>query len=63
MSKEEKKDKKHDVIVIGAGLAGLTAAIYLGKRNLNVLVLEATKRVGGRVKTDRKDAATRIVTD
>ena len=55
MSKEEKKDKKHDVIVIGAGLAGLTAAIYLRKRNLDVLVLEATERPGGRVKTDEKE--------
>lgn len=52
MSKEGKTDRKQDVIIIGAGLAGLTAAIHLRKKNLNVLVLEATDRVGGRVKTD-----------
>ncbi len=38
-----------DVIVIGAGLAGLQAAIMLQDEGVNVLVLEARDRVGGRV--------------
>lgn len=40
------------VVVVGAGLAGLTCAIYLQRSGVNVTVLEASDRVGGRVKTD-----------
>ena len=38
-----------DVIVIGAGAAGLAAARSVGRRTLRVLVLEARDRIGGRV--------------
>jgi monoamine oxidase len=41
------------VIVIGAGLAGLSAAHTLSEAGLDVLVLEARRRVGGRVRTLR----------
>ena len=44
-----------DVLVIGAGLAGLTCARRLHDRTLDVLVLEASDRVGGRVRTDTVD--------
>ncbi len=40
-----------DVVVLGAGLAGLTAALHLQKEGLSVIVLEAQNRVGGRVWT------------
>ena len=40
------------VVVVGAGLAGLTCAIYLQRNGAQVTVLESSDRVGGRVKTD-----------
>lgn len=43
----------HDVIVIGAGLAGLAAARDLDRAGLDVAVLEARGRVGGRVHSHR----------
>ena len=43
----------HDVIVIGAGMAGLAAANNLNENGYDVIVLEAQDRVGGRILTDR----------
>lgn len=43
-----------DVVVIGAGLAGLTAARELGNAGLEVLVLEARDRLGGRICTEER---------
>lgn len=45
----------HDVIVVGAGLAGLRAATVLAEAGLDVLVLDASDAVGGRQRTDRVD--------
>jgi monoamine oxidase len=44
----------HDAIVVGAGVAGLTAARLLSREGRRVVVLEARDRVGGRVWTDRR---------
>ena len=43
---------KQDVIIVGAGLAGLSAAVHLHHAGRNVLLLEASDRAGGRIKTD-----------
>ena len=46
---------RYDTIVVGAGVAGLTAASLLARSGQRVVVLEARDRVGGRVWTDRAD--------
>ena len=44
-------ERDADVIVVGAGLAGLNAALELSDAGKDVLVLEASNRAGGRVYT------------
>ena len=39
---------RYDVVVIGAGFAGLSAAVRLAGKGARVLVLEARSRLGGR---------------
>ena len=41
------------VIVVGAGLAGLAAALELARAHLDIIVIEARPRPGGRVWTER----------
>lgn len=40
-----------DILIIGAGAAGLAAACELSAANFNVIVLEARDRIGGRIHT------------
>src|SRR3954452_17259064 len=48
--KKHKKPTRYvDVVIVGAGLAGLTAARKLTAKGKKVVVIEADKRVGGRV--------------
>jgi phytoene dehydrogenase-like protein len=44
-----------DVIVVGAGVSGVVAALELKRRGFSVHVLEASDDVGGRVRTDTVD--------
>ncbi|GAA2626927.1 flavin monoamine oxidase family protein [Paractinoplanes durhamensis] len=46
-------DSAARIVVIGAGLAGLTAAYELGKAGYRATVIEAADRIGGRCYTDR----------
>jgi phytoene dehydrogenase-like protein len=48
------------IVVVGAGLAGLTCAKILAERGQRVLVLEATDQVGGRVRTDYHEDGYRL---
>jgi monoamine oxidase len=49
-----------DVCVVGAGFAGLTAALRLHQARRAVVVLEAAARVGGRTWTDRLPSGTLV---
>lgn len=43
-------ERRCSVLVVGAGMAGLSAAKELSKHFHDVLVVEATDRTGGRIK-------------
>ena len=42
----------YDTIIVGGGIAGLTAAEHCAKKNIQVLLLERYKHVGGRIVTN-----------
>ena len=44
-----------DVVIVGGGLSGLSCARHLQNKGVPYCILEASDRVGGRVKTDRID--------
>src|SRR5579872_6516956 len=48
MNQQDKQVRQADVVVVGAGFAGLAAARSLVTAGVNVVVLEARDRVGGR---------------
>ena len=43
-------NKKFDIIVIGAGAAGLMCAIEAGKRNKKVLIVEHTSKIAEKIR-------------
>ena len=49
----QKKDSCPEIVIVGAGLAGLAAAEILTREKREVLIIEASDSVGGRVRTDR----------
>ncbi len=50
--------KSADVIIVGAGFTGLSAAYYLQRKGLSVKVLEVSSQVGGRARSDKMDGFT-----
>ena len=44
------RERQCNVAVIGAGIAGLSAAVELAKSFPHVVVVEANDRIGGRIK-------------
>ena len=51
MLNDHSDDKR--ILIVGAGLAGLTCAYELDKSGYNVILIEARSRAGGRVRTYR----------
>ena len=50
--------QKRDIVVIGAGLTGLSTAFNLKKMGRDVLVLEKQNRIGGQIATHNEDGFT-----
>ncbi len=46
---------KPTITIIGAGISGLTAAVYLQRKGFKIQILEASDHAGGRIKTDLVD--------
>ena len=45
----------YDTVIVGAGIAGLTAALNLHRSGKRVLLLEASDRVGGAITSQKED--------
>ena len=51
---QNEKQSPIDVVVIGAGLTGLTTAHTLKKRGKSVVVVEKENRIGGQIQTHQQ---------
>ena len=50
-SSDKNKLKEERIVIIGAGISGLSAANILKQTSAEVIMLEATDYIGGRIKT------------
>lgn len=48
-------NRDYQVIIIGAGLAGLACGLHLQKKNIPFIILENSDAPGGRIRTDKVD--------
>ncbi len=44
-----------DVLIVGAGISGLSAACFLKKKGYTVMLLDKANRTGGNIRTEKKD--------
>jgi protoporphyrinogen oxidase len=51
---------KYDIVIIGAGISGLSLAHYCAREGLKTLVIEKSERVGGTLHSHRFDNADRF---
>ena len=58
MSAVDRDPKIHDVVIVGAGLAGLVAATVLAADGADVVLLDKSRSAGGRLATRRVEGAT-----
>lgn len=49
----------HQVVIIGAGMSGLSAGLKLAKLNYDVIIVEARDRVGGRIVSREFESSTK----
>jgi protoporphyrinogen oxidase len=49
------KTTSYDLVIVGGGLPGLTAAIYAARGGARVIVLERSSRMGGRAATTNRN--------
>ncbi|MGK0456809.1 MAG: protoporphyrinogen oxidase [Lentimonas sp.] len=49
------REQQEPILIVGAGMAGLSCAVHLYRAGLDVCIFEADKNVGGRVQTDEVD--------
>ena len=54
ISAQSEKEKNYDVIVVGAGAAGLSSGFFLKQQGKKLLILEKTNRAGGIVENGKK---------
>lgn len=47
--------KKKKIVIVGAGMGGLTAAAYLCKENYDVLLIDKNNKIGGLVNTFKRE--------
>ncbi len=60
MAHQSTTDRHTTVAIVGAGIAGLTAARALYRQGIEVLVLEAADRVGGRMMAETSAVGSRV---
>ena len=54
-AREARMTEQHNVIVVGGGIAGLTAATYVAKKGVDVLLIEKNSTCGGLINTFTRD--------
>ena len=47
------KNPSKEIVIVGAGISGLSAANYLNQQGVSPIILEAQPQIGGRIKTNR----------